>query len=458
MMKSWNIILFFALLFTITSCTTNSPEIVFTDVNVVPMKSEVILPNQTVVIKEGRIAEIGPYATTKISNKALQIDGTGKYLMPGLADMHTHVWSENDLILFLANGVTTIRNMGGAPIHLEFRKKIQKGELLGPDIYTAGPVIDGFPPIWPGSVEVEGPYNARKVITEQKEAGYDFIKIYNNLSKSGFEAIMSIAKEYDIPVAGHVPFNITLQKALESGMACIEHFEGYGIALQADDSPFINNTSFSMTGAWEYLDDEKLTNIVLKTKASGVWNCPTMVVFQKMFINADDVEKMLNKLEMQYVAPVIKNKWRERDYNEDIAAKADQIYKARRKLLRLLHEQNANILSGTDSGNPFTVHGFSMHEELRYFIDAGFLPYEAIKTGTVDAAKFLNATEEFGTVEVGRIANLLLLENNPLDDIANLSKIAGVMIRGKWLSARELRLMLQEIATQYDPGINLYLQ
>ena len=157
-MKNRIVLLIIFIVSILGSCMQKQSEISFLNVNVVPMNIEKIIEHQTVIIREGKIVEIRPYAGTKISNKAVQIDGTGKYLMPGLSDMHTHVWNENDLILFLANGVTTIRNMGGAPIHLEMRKKIQQGELLGPDIYTAGTVIDGFPPIWPGSVEVEGPY------------------------------------------------------------------------------------------------------------------------------------------------------------------------------------------------------------------------------------------------------------------------------------------------------------
>ena len=161
---------------------------------------------------------------------------------------------------------------------------------------------------------------------------------------------------------------------------------------------------------------------------------------------------------MKYVIPAIKKNWENRNYNRNTASKSDQIYEARRKLLNKLHANGANILLGTDSGNPFTVHGFSIHEELNNFIDAGYTPYEALKTGTIEAARFLNAHDKFGSVEIGSIASLLLLEDNPLEDISNLSNISGVMIRGKWLSKEGINLKLQEIARQFDSGISDYLQ
>lgn len=176
-MKYLIIILIIIIFFIINQCITNTPEIAFTDVNVISMQGDTILSHQTVIIKKGKIVKIGPFATTKISNKTIRIEGNGKYLMPGLADMHTHVWNEYELVLMIVNGVTTIRNMGGAPIHLKFKDNIRKGKILGPDIYTAGPVIDGYPAIWAGSLEVEGPYKAREVIDEQRNAGYDFIKM-----------------------------------------------------------------------------------------------------------------------------------------------------------------------------------------------------------------------------------------------------------------------------------------
>jgi cytosine/adenosine deaminase-related metal-dependent hydrolase len=435
--------------FLLSSCVNKTPEISFIDVNLIPMDHEVILNHQTVTIHNSKIVKIEPALSAEISDDAIRIDGIGKYLMPGLADMHVHTWNKNDLILFLANGVTTIRNMGGDPFHLDLKRKIHDGELLGPNMYTAGPVIDGFPALFPKSIEVEGPLVARKVISEQKEAGYDFIKIYNNLSESGFNAVMAVSKELKMPVSGHVPFSISLEEALESGMSSIEHFEGYGIYLQSDNSPFVDNIYYSMTYTWTQIDEKKLNIIVKKTKESGIWNCPTMVVFQNLFIKPADIIKMLNRKEMQYVPESVKEQCRKRNYNEEIAQHAEKIHTARTKLLSELYNAGANILLGTDCGNLFTVPGFSIHRELQNLIDAGYSPYEALKTGTTNASAYFNESKIFGSVKIGHRADLLLLEENPLEDVSNLKKMAGVMIRGKWLPKEELKMKMQKISKEY---------
>ncbi|NHJ32467.1 MAG: amidohydrolase family protein [Asgard group archaeon] len=441
------IILFLAV--GLSNSQTNQLEIAFVDINVVPMDREIILENQSVIIKNGIISEIGPSDEISISDAVFKINGKGKYLMPGLADMHVHTWNENELILFIVNGVTTVRNMGGAPLHLELRERVREGKLLGPNIITAGPVIDGSPPIWQSSLEVQDPSQLNNIIAEQKKLGYDFLKIYNNLSEEVFDSLMVLSIYYDIPVAGHVPFLVSLEKALESGISSIEHFESYGLALQSDDSPYKDFFRASQSYAWVYMDEEKLSNIIQKTVESGVWNCPTMVVFQKLFVKPDKVDSMLNLSEMQYVIPQALDNWGKRYYKIELAERKDEIYYARRKLLKALHDSNANLLLGTDCGNPFTVHGFSIHEELQYLIDAGFSPYEAIKTGTVNAAEFLNASEEFGMVKTGMRADLICVDENPLEDIENVRKISGVMVRGKLLPEEELNMMLEKIAASY---------
>lgn len=209
----------------------------FINVNLVPMASETILEGMTVIVKDNLIDKIGKTSKVKIPKGAVEIDGTGKYLMPGLADMHVHTWSENDLLLYVANGITTVRDMWGSPQHLKWKDMIAKGELMGPSLITAGPLLDGPDPNWEGSIVIETPEQAAKEIAAQKEAGYDFIKIYNKLSKEAFDAIIHSAKEHDIPVAGHVPYDVELEHFMESGVASNEHLTGYREMLLSDDAP-----------------------------------------------------------------------------------------------------------------------------------------------------------------------------------------------------------------------------
>src|SRR4051812_34075948 len=194
-----------------------SGEVAFVGVTVVPMDTERRVPDQTVVVRHGRIAEIGPSSTVQVPAGALRIDGQGRFLMPGLADMHVHLYTRDDLLLFLANGVTFVRNMWGAPYDLVWRARIEQGSLLGPTIYTAGPLLDGSPPIWNGSVVVETAADAERVVTGQKKAGYDFIKVYKKLLPEAYDAIAATAKREGMTFGGHVPAAVGLEHALAAG-------------------------------------------------------------------------------------------------------------------------------------------------------------------------------------------------------------------------------------------------
>jgi len=209
----------------------------FVNANVIPMNNERILKNHTVIVKNGLIEQVGPVNEVNIPDHAVRINGEGKYLMPGIADMHVHAWSENDLKLFIANGVTMIRNMWGSPKHLKWKEMIAKGELFSPSIYTAGPLIDGPPPIWEGSELILTPEQAVKSVEEQVKLGYDFIKISNRLSKESYDAIMGTARKHGIPVAGHVPDKVGIAYVLKSGLRVNEHLTGYIELIEADVNP-----------------------------------------------------------------------------------------------------------------------------------------------------------------------------------------------------------------------------
>ncbi len=381
-MAKWYLVVFAALLsgrHLPAQRTRQAPSpaqaIAIVDVNVIPMDCERILPKQTILVYDEHIREIGPVSQVQVPDAAVVIDGRSEYLMPGLADMHAHIMEEDQLALFIANGVTTVRNMAGGPEHLAWREKIRRGDLLGPTIYTAGPIIDGDPPEWPESTIVMTPAQARAVVAAQRKAGYDFLKVYNNLSREAYDALIQAANSYGIPVAGHVPKDVGLDHALVARQRCIEHLDGFELALVSDDAPSIERKDFSHLFFWLHLDASKIPGLVRKTREAGTWNCPTLVVLQK-WVPPDEANVLLQRDEFRYLSP------NELDFHRpggnylkgftaemyEAAAAGDS---ARKKLTKALHDGGARILLGTDCPNPLIAPGFSIHEELHNLVDAG---------------------------------------------------------------------------------------
>jgi imidazolonepropionase-like amidohydrolase len=423
-----------------SSSTDAAPAaIAFVNVNVVPMDSERILPAQTVIVQGDRISEVGPAETTNIPEGALRIDGHDKYLMPGLVDMHVHQRGEHrrfQLTLFIANGVTTVRNMAGDESVLRFREQIEAGELVGPTIYTTGPIIDGYPPSWPGSTVVETPEQAAQAVAEHKKAGYDFIKVYNALSLECYDAIIEAAAKYGMPVVGHVPRNVGIEHALAAGQHTAEHLYRYGDYLKVEGD-----------GGMERVDEEKLLHIAHATRDAGMWNCVTLVAFQKARGMTDEEADQESKLPcMQYVPPLIRERMtKTRDLEDAHSLRMSN----RKRVTKALHDAGARILLGTDAPHPYVVPGFSVHQELQNLVDAGLTPYEAIKAGTHDAAECLGEQNEFGTISAGLRADLLLIDGNPLEDVRNAAERIGVMSRGRWFPQSELQAMLDKLAIKH---------
>ncbi len=439
--------------------------VAFINVNVVPMDGEHVLEGQTVLIRGGYIEAVGPVGELLVPQDALRIDGEGKYLLPGLADMHVHLWNEDHMILFLANGVTTVRNMWGAPLHLRWREQIDSGELLGPAIYTAGPLMDGSPPSWDGSTVIETREEAHRAVAEQKDAGYDFIKVYGRLSAEAYDALVTAAAEHGMPVAGHVPIAVGLNGVLAAKQASIEHLGGYVAATLAEDSPLLRSGSSSggpsgiaarvakriLDGEISFsdvYDEAKIAAVVAATREAGVWNVPTLVVFQ--YISVEEAADLLGRPEMRYVDPGTIASWVP---SEDVSSETTRYLRvwneAKRQRVKTLHDAGARLLLGSDTPNPFVAPGFSIHQELQNLVDSGLTPYESIKAGTHDAAEFLDALDLFGTISPGKRADLILVNGNPLDDVANVARRSGVMVRGRWLTEDELRSRLEELADSY---------
>ena len=430
--------------------------VAFVGVNVVPMDKERIIEQQTVIVQDGRISEIGPASKLKVPLDAFQIDGGGKHLMPGLADMHVHLANDDD-VLFLANGVTTVRNMWGRPSHLERRKQISDGQLLGPKIYTTGPAM----------ADIKTPEEAKEKVAAQKLAGYDAIKVLSFLKPEVYEAIIATAKEHGIPVYGHIPVQVGFEKAIRAGQLSFEHMFDFLYPLLPSESPartalvelaqgkikrsMQTATKTMLINPSKHANPDKIPELVTKVAASGVWICPTFVASQKLTADFESFKAFWNHPSVKYVPQKRRDFWRmiERMTSSDQwdLKAMSRGYEIQLRMFKELHDAGVKFLVGTDCFvTLFVVPGFSIHDELQNFVDAGLTPFETIRAATRDAAEFMDALDEFGTVAVGRRADLILVEANPLEDVANVTKRVGVMVRGRWFSESEMQEKLDQLA------------
>lgn len=416
---------------------------VIVNVNVIPMSSEVVLEQQTVVVVGDRISTIGHVDKIPVPKGATIVDGTDRFLLPGLAEMHAHVTSTDPeqvdrmSTLFIANGVTTIRGMLGRPSHLVLRDGFASGEVFGPRLITSGPSLNGQ--------SVAGAADAERQVREQKAAGYDFVKVHPGLSRDEFAALASTANDIGMPYAGHVPVAAGVREALQNHMATIDHLDGYFAAmLPASEGGSGGYGGFFDVMLANALNVDSIPDIVAATKTAGTWNVPTEVLIEQL-IDDTPVTELKSRPEMRYVSAATLDNWMaekqarlsERGFDAETAARAIML---RRQLILELHNVGAGLLLGSDAPQTFNVPGFSLHRELEALVAAGLSPYEALHTGTAAVAKFLVSSG--GIVAVGKDADLVLLDANPLEDIQNSKRIHGVMIRGEWYTATDLEARL----------------
>jgi imidazolonepropionase-like amidohydrolase len=428
----------------------------FIGVNVVPMDKDQVLPAQVVVVEGDRIVSIGPASIAKVPEGAVRIDGKGRYLMPALADMHIHIPPEGsdeasatkEFWLFVANGVTTARVMIGQPEHLALRDKIARGELFGPKLYVAGPPVGLDPKALPGVPELKTLDDARRVGPDQKKAGYDYLKVLDDLTLEQYDAIVAGARTAGLPVVGHVPDAVDLTHALESQLS-IEHLGGYIEAMiPAADR---HKPDLRLRDVLDTLETARLPELVAATVKAGTWNCPTLD-FWAMLFGADTPEELGKRAGLQYVPKAKREEWaaqRQKQLARPNAAGSDfyaRYHGLRARIAKALSDAGAPLLLGTDSPDFYNVAGFAIHEELGRLVAAGLTPYQALRGGTSQAAVFLHQEKEFGTVAVGLRADLILADANPLADVATLRKPAGVMLRGRWIPRSEIDAKLAELA------------
>lgn len=415
---------------------------VFINVNVIPMTSDAVLAGRTVIVNEGDITTVGDVDTTPVPQEAVVIDGTDRFLMPGLAEMHAHIPGTDSedldriLQLFVANGVTTVRGMLGQASHLELRSALNKGERLGPRLITAGPSLNGR--------SVTSPERAISIVEQQYAAGYDFLKIHPGLTRKEFDAMAETADRLGIRFAGHVPEDVGIERALGAGIATIDHLDGYMESLLRPHDDHSGGLS-GVFGVFiaDQADAAKIPGIVAATVEAGTWNVPTDSLFRNWASPETDPDDMVDWPEMKFMPADTVERWRsakrellaDASYRPDTAVRA---IKLRQELILELQRNGAGLLLGSDSPQIFNVPGFAIHRELEYLVEAGLTPFEALQTGTANPARFFGRSGEFGVVKAGAAADLILLDANPLDDISNTRRIHGVMVRGRWLSRSEL--------------------
>lgn len=423
----------------------------FVDVTVIPMDRERRISGQTVLVRGDRIVEIGPVARVKVPEGGVRVDGRGKFLIPGLAEMHAHIPGgqasqmvvEWTLFMYVAGGVTTVRGMLGHPRHLELRARAARGDLVSPTIYTSGPSFNGN--------SVPNPAAAAKAVVEQKAAGYDLLKIHPGVSRKAFDTLAATARRVGIPFAGHVPEAVGIARALEARYSTIDHLDGYIEGMLRTGSPLrAEQSAFFGLNLGEQLDASKLPALVEATKRAGVWNVPTQVLLENLTV-AGTTQELTRRPEMRYVARQTVAQWAEAkdemlSQTGSSAESARRTIEMRRRLIKALHDAGAGLLLGSDAPQMWNVAGFSTHRELESLVAAGLTPYQALETGTRNVATFFGTTKEAGTIEPGKRADLILLDADPLTDIRNTTRRSGVMVRGRWLPQSEIDWGLEEVA------------
>ena len=423
--------------------TQTPPAIAFTNVTVIPMDRDRSLGDQTVIVRGDRIVAMGSSVSTPVPDGATRIDGRGKFLMPGMAEMHAHIpggqateaYMHRVLALFVANGVTTIRGMLGDPRHLPLRAAVAKGEVLGPTIYTSGPSFNNN--------TATSPEVATKMVQDQKAAGYDLLKIHPGVPRAAFDAMAATANKLGIPFSGHVPADVGLDRALAGKYHSIDHIDGYFEYAVRPGAPVdLKTPGFFGANLAAHLDPARLQKAVDDTKKAGVWIVPTQGLLE-IFMSPATPDQMRSSPGVEYMpAPVVDGWVKQRQgfiTQPGFSKETNERFMAeRRKLLKALHDAGVDIAMGSDAVQTFSVPGFSIQNEMGAMVRSGLTPYQVYVTGSRNVARFFNREKDAGVVEVGRIADLVLVDANPLTDVSNFGKQTGTMVRGRWHPRAEL--------------------
>ena len=462
---TWRALLICSILLLLCSCSSPPPpSLAITHVTLIDASGAAPRSDITVFIADGKIAAIGPSSSLSIPRNTRTFDATGKFLIPGLVDIHVHLTGAGEptgsrdfiLPLLLANGITTVRDMGGNLDSLvTLRHEIEHGQLTAPQIFFAGPYLDGSPPFFQPSLVVTDAAEATADVHSLISHGADFIKVQSNLSRDAYFAIAEVCRRENITFVGHVPDRVTAAEASDAGQKSIEHLTGV-LRSCSNDEPLLIRKQFAAapkkptTGqsreralAWQRdllqsYSDKQATALIVKFIHNQTWQVPTLILLRNDAYPTPETDPSRDPRRKYIPLKVLEN-WQKSAEDRDKGA-TPQEFSLRASLmqasLQFVGKMNAAgvpILAGTDTAAPFVFPGSSLHEELALLVQAGFTPMQALQAATKLPAQFLGKLQTQGTVEVGKFADLVLLDANPLEDIHNTQKIRAVILRGKLL-------------------------
>jgi len=413
-------------------------SLAITGTTVIDVSTGGLRPNTTVVIRGNVIAAVGD--RLQIPAGSTVVDGRGKFLIPGLWDMHAHHegTGEASLPLFVANGVTGTRDMGSAlDFILPLRQRISSGQVLGPAIVAAGPILDDAPAGWPFRLRVRTAQEAREAVQMLKRRGVDFIKVHDHTPRDAYFAIADEAKRQGLPFAGHVPAGVTIAEAVEAGQRSIEHLANFRVFTEC-------------SGGRDYRPSQCMSLFEQFAKR-GVWQTPTLAFMRKLLtINTSSSDAEADHV--AYASPGLKKVWADNQRESNASPERIRAFltlaDASLPAVRDMHRAGVGILAGCDG----LVPGFCLADELTMMVRAGLSPLAALQTATIDPARYLGKERSVGSVESTKIADLVLLDANPIKDIANIRHINAVIVRGKLLRRSELDTMLKKARDAFRPA------
>lgn len=451
--------------------STPGKVVAFVNVNVIPMDRERVLRNQTVIVSDGTITAVGDTKRTKPPAHAQIVDGTNKFLIPGLTDMHVHLFSddefpdslaEDEFKVMLAYGVTTIRLMIGTPEQLILREKSANGEILAPTIFAASPHLTGRKQ--PNGIVVTTEAEARAAVAKSKREGYDFIKVTTFLAPEVYEAIVDEAKKQNIRVVGHADSrSVGLQRALNARQQ-IEHLDSYLEALLPETAPVKGSVSdiYVYTPKnWEsidYLDEKKIPELARLTVQANPFVTPTLHLFKFTFGKGRTEESFKAQPDIRFYPQKVVDAWTRasKRYLSTAAPieKREKYIAIRNQIVKAIYDAGGKIMAGSDTPEWLMLYGHTLHLELIDLRDAGLSNYATLETATTNPAMFLGLSDQTGTIAKGKRGDLVLLEANPLEDIANTQKRAGIMIKGQYFTQAEMNRWLDDIAPRFQHALD----
>jgi hypothetical protein len=415
-----------------TFLSPNPENIVFTNANLITMTSDEVLLRQDLYVRGGLVEKILPSQDGNDYSGYRRIQANGTYLMPGMGNMYVHLLSsyysnyKKDLFLHLAHGITTVRSMWGSDFQVGLRDSIENGLILGPTMYVASPGFDGSRGVWPGSVITKNAKEVRDKVAEFDQKNYDFIKVYSGLSSEEYFALLDEAEIMGIRPIGHIPFTVPISTILDHNQKSISHLQGYAV--------WVNQIS----------DWNRIRSLAKKTAASKTWSCPTLSVVNR---ETGQINDFKNSSEMSHISPEYRS-FMTSGGTQPVVSDASMMHQQRLRFIGLLHEMNANILVCTDTGLRYVFPGFTFFEELQYYQQAGLSNYEVLKTATVNMGNYLG-NDKLGVIRQGAQADLIMLRENPLDDIEALETREGVMTKGTWFPKNKIDEVLHGIVNSY---------